>query len=129
MHYVEHILPEIVIFRDMVEEASTVFVELLPVQITDVAEVVLVVLNLLLLFSQLSKCIDDDTEQNIQQNDLHKDVEARIMEELDIVLVKGVCVVDRFRVVPNATTKEQALVEHCSVALEHGLAEVLSYPV
>lgn len=66
MHYVEDILPEIVVFRYVVEEASTVFVELLPIKIADIAEVILVTLNFFFLFSQLGKSIDNYTEQNIQ---------------------------------------------------------------
>jgi len=74
MYYVVYVAPEIVVFCDMSFEATLrVPVECESVVVADKAYVHHVVIYELLIFSELGKSVDDDTEENVKKDELNQD--------------------------------------------------------
>jgi hypothetical protein len=73
--------------------------------------------------SQLSKCIDDDTEKDVDHNDDNQNVECAVKEELYkehfIVVVSN-----RECCITNTTTRTKTNITHFNETLEHCCAEV-----
>jgi hypothetical protein len=60
--------------------------------------------------SQLSKSINDNTEEHIKHDDVYYNEEGQIMKQLDEVFLSLVIEVDRFSNVANTTSIPQAFV-------------------
>jgi hypothetical protein len=66
VHYVVNIKPQVVILSDMtLKTAFRILIESEPIVVADEALVLLIVNNETLLFPQLGKGINDDTEENV----------------------------------------------------------------
>ena len=95
MHDVIYVAPQVVVFRNVPFEATfRVPVECESIEVADKAYVHHVVFNELLLFSELGKRIDDDTEQDVEQNDLYQNQESHVMGQLNKVLIWCVSVIN-----------------------------------
>ena len=84
---------------------------------------------LALLVSEGGEGIYDDTEDNVQRDNVDYDVERAIMDQFKEVFLSIVVKVERFSCVSNSSSEANALVESRNIALEHGLAVVLSHDV
>ena len=82
------------VFRDVGLEAISFFIEGESVKVADEALVFHIVFDEFLLFAQLGKGIDNNTEQNVKQDNLNQDVERCIVEKFDEILVHLVRIVD-----------------------------------
>lgn len=74
--------------------AFRILIESEPIVVADEALILLVVNYETLLFSQLGKGINDDTEENVGPDDLDHDEEGDVVEQLDQVNLLGIFVVD-----------------------------------
>ena len=129
MNDVVHIVPEVVVVLDVLVKATfRLLVEVFSSDVANVTERLLVLYYFFLLVPQLREGVNDDTRQNVQHDDVHDDVEACVVEQLDEVVLR-VLVVLRFGVVADSSTEGQALVNDRHVAEEHRLSHVLSDPV
>jgi hypothetical protein len=95
-------------------------------QIADVAPIVRVKIVLGLLVTQLGERVYDDTEDNVQANDVDNDLEARIVTQFEQVLLHLVIVVHWLGDVTNAATIPQSLIQLRNKALKHGLTIILT---
>ena len=105
MHDVVNIKPQVVILSDVTLEATfRIFVESESIVVADETFVLLVFNDERLLLSELSKSINDDTEQDIQPNDLDYDEKRDVVEQLDQVNIRIVFVVDAHCHIPYTTS-------------------------
>jgi hypothetical protein len=73
VHDVVDIVPEVVIFADMSREATLrLLVKCKSLKVANVALIVLIGVHEVLLLSKLSKSINDNTEQNVVEDNLHQ---------------------------------------------------------
>ena len=71
MHDVVDVLPQVVVFANVAGKASLrLLVEDESIQTADEADVLLVSVHEVLLFSQLRKSVDDDTKKNVVKDNL-----------------------------------------------------------
>jgi len=104
MDDVENVPPEVVVLGDVrVEPTKLLLFELEPALVTNVTEIVLVVIFALLLFSHGGKRVYNNTEENIQQDNFNQDVEKEIEPKLEAVLLLLVFVMDRLCVMANSS--------------------------
>lgn len=121
MHNVEDILPQVVVLFNVFREAAfDCPIKNQVLEIANVAPVMRIEIILTLLVTQLGERIDDNTENDIQTYDIDNDLEARIVRQLEQVLLRLIVEVHRFGNVADAATVSEALVELCDKALEHG---------
>jgi hypothetical protein len=128
MDHIESIVPQLVVLLYVLGHTA-IWAILLEDQLSQIANEAFldhVIVVLLLHISQLGERIDDDTEKHIEHNNLHNDVEARVVRQLHKVVLSHVVVVDRLGDVTYATAETQAFVDHCNEALEHRSAVIFS---
>ena len=130
MKYVEDVIPLVVVFAYVSVEATLgTFIKDEPILVADETDVFCVHLKVFFLLTHACKSVDDDTEQNVQKNNLDENLKTEIVRKLYEVLGILFLVVNHFGVVADAAAKKEALVEESHVALEHGFAHVFANPV
>jgi hypothetical protein len=78
---VEEVIPEVMVPFNVIRESISIFFELIAIQSAYVAFRTHILDHIVLFISQRSKCIDDDTEYNIQENYSNNAEETHIIEE------------------------------------------------
>lgn len=78
------------------------------------------------LVTQLGERVYDNTENNIQANDVDDDLEACVVHEFEEVLLHFVVEVDGLGDIADAATITESFIELCDEALKHGETIVLA---
>jgi hypothetical protein len=79
MHHVVHIIPQVVVISDMLLQSSS-FVESHSIKVTNEADIDFIVEPRSFFISHLSKGINNNSEQYIEQNNLYNNVETGVMD-------------------------------------------------
>tara|TARA_B110000285_G_scaffold224722_1_gene281902 strand:- start:836 stop:1141 length:306 start_codon:yes stop_codon:yes gene_type:complete len=88
----------------------TILVKDQAVEIADVASVQHVIVVSALLVSQLSECVDDNSENDIQADDIDNDLEGGIMHELKQILLSLVQILHWLGDIPQTSTISHTLI-------------------
>lgn len=116
------------VFLDVSFEATirAALVKSKAVDVADVAAVKHVIIVHTLFISQLGECVHDNTENDVQADDVDDDLESGIVHKLEQVLLSFVQILDGLSDVSQSTTISHTFVQSSDEALEHGEAVVLS---
>lgn len=84
----EQILPQIVLFFDVVNESFFwVFVNILSLETANKADVPHIIFHRIFLFSQLTESVNDDTENDIEEHDNNDQEKWQIVSCAKIVVI------------------------------------------
>ena len=127
MNNIEHILPEIVIFSNMPGEAtvSSSFEDKV-LDVADVASVERIEIIFGFLITKLGKRVYDDSENDVQTDDVDNDLESSIMHKLKEVFLCLIIEMHRLSDITNTTTVSESLIKLRNKTLKHGLTIVFS---
>lgn len=121
MYDVEDILPEVVILFYVFGEAAlncTIKDEIL--QIANITSVMCVKVVFAFLVTQFCERVYNNSEDNIQTNDIDNNLKTSIMHQFKQVLFCFIIKVYRLSNVTNSTAISQTLVKLCYQTLQHG---------
>ena len=130
MHYVVDVLPQVVVVLNVPDEATLcILVEDQSLEVAYITLVKHIIVIATLLISQLGESVYDNTENDVQTNDVDDDLEGHIMHQLEQVLFHFIKVVDWHGHITDTSSVSHSLVQHCHEALEHREAVVFTYNV
>lgn len=125
------VLPDTMVSGNVfIKALFCVSVEHLPIDIANEASVLDVVVCIGFRVSQLSKSVNDDTEDNVQQNCDHDQEEGQVIncseiKALDILNDSSLS----GQVFSNSTTTSQPIINSAEEAVHHGHADAVSLSV
>jgi len=127
VNYVVDVVPQVVVLRNVSREAALrTLVKSKSVKTADKTHICHVFVSELLLVSELGEGVDDNTEQNVHDDDLHNYKEANVRCKLDPVQLKIFSVVNLLSNVTYATAFQHSIAGHAHEALEHSATSVFT---
>ena len=127
VHDVVDVLPQIVVVLNVsLETALLLLLKDESLEVANITHIVHVLFVLFLLVSQRGKRVNDDSEDDVEANDIVDDLEEEIVRELKEVKLRVLFKVDPHAHITCTSSEPDCFVHIGDVALEHALAVVLA---